>query len=126
LVGDSSSFAQPRLPRGLGAVDAGALGIGPQRHVLERARLQFAPHLDRAAIARADRLEHPLGVGGELVVDRDDLDAIVAAAVGLMAGTLACENALADYFAALLRAHHGDASAIWSIDGVHAEYLGRG
>jgi hypothetical protein len=57
---------------------------------------------------------------------RDDLDAIAAAAVELAAGTVAYEDALADYFAALLRAHQGDASAIWSIDGVHAEYLGRG
>ena len=54
---------------------------------------------------------------------REDLDAIVAAAVELASGALAYEDALADYFAALLRAHGGDASAIWSIDGVHAMYL---
>ena len=54
---------------------------------------------------------------------RDELEAIAAAAVELTAGTLAYEDALADYFAALLRAHHGDASAIWSIDGVHADYV---
>jgi hypothetical protein len=33
------------------------------------------------------------------------------------------DQALADYFAALLAAHDGDASAIWSIDGVHLDYL---
>jgi hypothetical protein len=55
---------------------------------------------------------------------RDDLDAIVAAAVELAAGQLEYEDALADYFAALVRAHHGDAAAIWSIDGVHADYGG--
>jgi hypothetical protein len=27
------------------------------------------------------------------------------------------------HFAARLRAHHGDASAIWSIGGIHAGYL---
>jgi hypothetical protein len=55
---------------------------------------------------------------------RDELDAIVAAAVELAAGKLEYEDALADYFAALVRAHHGDTAAIWSIDGVHAEYVG--
>jgi hypothetical protein len=55
---------------------------------------------------------------------REDLDAIVVAAAELVEGTLRYEDALADYFQALLRAHHGDASAIWSIDNVHADYLG--
>jgi hypothetical protein len=55
---------------------------------------------------------------------RDDLDAIVAAAVELADGALDYEDALADHFAALLRAHRGDASAIWSIDNVHAGYIG--
>jgi hypothetical protein len=54
---------------------------------------------------------------------RDDLDAIVAAAVELAAGAVDYEDGLRDYFAALVRAHRGDASAIWSIDGVHADYL---
>ena len=56
---------------------------------------------------------------------REDLDAIAAAAVELVQGSLTYEDALADYFAALLAAHRGDASAIWSIDGVHADYLPR-
>jgi hypothetical protein len=54
---------------------------------------------------------------------RDDLDAIVAAAAELIAGTLTYEQALADYFRALLAAHDGNAAAIWSIDGVHLDYL---
>jgi hypothetical protein len=55
---------------------------------------------------------------------RDDRDRIVAAAGELIAGSLSYEQALRDYFAALLAAHGGDASAIWSIDGVHAAYVG--
>ena len=54
---------------------------------------------------------------------RDDLDRVVAAARELLSGSLTYERSLRDYFAALLTAHHGDASAIWSIDGVHASYL---
>ena len=54
---------------------------------------------------------------------RDDLERIVAAAGELLAGTLTYEQALRDYFAALLAAHDGDAAAIWSIDGVHLQYL---
>ena len=42
---------------------------------------------------------------------RDDLGAIVAAAGELLAGTLTYEQALRDYFAALLAAHGGDAAA---------------
>ena len=53
----------------------------------------------------------------------DDLDAIVSAAKELSAGTLSYEQALSDYFAALLAAHGGDASAIWSIDAVHLQHL---
>ena len=52
-----------------------------------------------------------------------DLDRIVAAAEELLDGSLSYEQALRDYFPALLAAHGGDASAIWSIDGVHAAYL---
>lgn len=53
----------------------------------------------------------------------EDLPRITAAAEELLSGSLAYEQALRDYFAALLAAHHGDASAIWSIDGVHLDYL---
>jgi hypothetical protein len=52
----------------------------------------------------------------------DDLPRIVAAARELVEGTLTYEQALADYVPALVAAHGGDASAIWSIDGVHAAY----
>jgi hypothetical protein len=54
---------------------------------------------------------------------QDDLDSIVSAATELIDGTLTYDQASADYFAALLAAHDGDASAIWSIDGVHLDYL---
>jgi len=54
---------------------------------------------------------------------RDDLDRIVAAARELLDGSLTYERALCDYFTALLAAHGGDASAIWSIDGVHLGYI---
>ena len=52
-----------------------------------------------------------------------DLDRIAAAAEELLAGTLGYDRALREYFADLLAAHGGDASAIWSIDGVHAAYV---
>jgi hypothetical protein len=55
---------------------------------------------------------------------REDLDRIVAAAGELIGGTLSYEEALRDYFADLVAAHGGDASAIWSIDGVHTAYVG--
>jgi hypothetical protein len=54
---------------------------------------------------------------------REDLDRIVTAAGELIAGTVDYEQCLRDYFPALAAAHHGDTSAIWSIDGVHAAYL---
>jgi hypothetical protein len=47
----------------------------------------------------------------------------VAAAAELVDGSLSYERALAEYFSALLAAHGGDASRIWSIDGVHFDYL---
>jgi hypothetical protein len=53
----------------------------------------------------------------------DDLPRIVAAAKELIAGSVTYEQALSTYFADLLDAHHGDAAAIWSIDGVHFGYL---
>jgi hypothetical protein len=54
---------------------------------------------------------------------QDDLDSIVSAATELIDRTLTYDQALADYFAALLAAHDGDARAIWSIDGVHLDHL---
>ena len=56
---------------------------------------------------------------------RDDLDRIIGAARELLAGSLTYEQSLRDYFPALVAAHGGDASAIWSIDAVHLEYLPR-
>ena len=53
----------------------------------------------------------------------DDLDRIVAAAQELLDGSLTYEQSLRDYFATLLAAYGGDASAIWSIDGVHLAYV---
>ena len=54
----------------------------------------------------------------------DDLDVIAAAAVELVEERVTYERALSDYFSDLLRAHRGDASTIWSIDDVHADYIG--
>ena len=54
---------------------------------------------------------------------REDLDRIVAAAVELTAGALDYERALREYFRDLLAVHGGDASAIWSIDNVHLDYV---
>ena len=53
----------------------------------------------------------------------DDLDRILAAARELLDRSLTYERSLCDYFTALLAAHGGDASAIWSIDGVHLGYI---
>jgi hypothetical protein len=55
---------------------------------------------------------------------QEDLWRITTAAAELVDGSLTYERALAEYFAALLAAHQGDASRIWSIDGVHFHYLG--
>jgi hypothetical protein len=54
---------------------------------------------------------------------RDDLERIVGAARELIDGSLTYEQSLSDYFAALLDAHGGDATQIWSIDGVHLGYI---
>ncbi len=54
---------------------------------------------------------------------RGDLDRIVAAARELLDGSLTYEQSLRDYFPALLAAHGGDATTIWSIDGVHFGYI---
>jgi hypothetical protein len=56
---------------------------------------------------------------------RADLPRIVAAAHELLTGTLGYEPALRDYFSDLLRAHGGDPSRIWSIDGIHFSYVAR-
>lgn len=53
----------------------------------------------------------------------DDLGRIVAAAADLVRESLSYEQALREYFSALLAAHGGDAGAIWSIDGVHLAYI---
>jgi len=53
----------------------------------------------------------------------DDLERITSAAAELRDGSLTYERALAEYFRDLLAAHEGDASRIWSIDGVHFDYL---
>jgi hypothetical protein len=56
----------------------------------------------------------------------DDLGRIVAGAGELLDGSLTYEQSLRGYFPALLAAHGGDAAAIWSIDGVHTDYLAPG
>jgi hypothetical protein len=71
--------------------------------------IQFAPEPSAASMS-----EPRIG---------EDLDRIVFAAGELIGGTLSYEQALRDYFADLLAAHGGDASAIWSIDGVHTAYV---
>jgi hypothetical protein len=70
---------------------------------------QFAPELSTEVMSER-RIE-------------EDLDSIVAAAGELLSGTLGYEQALRDYFTELVAAHGGDASAIWSIDSVHAKYV---
>ena len=54
---------------------------------------------------------------------RDDLARIVLAARELVDGELDYDRSLREYVTDLLRAHDGNADAIWSIDGVHLEYL---
>ena len=54
---------------------------------------------------------------------RDDLDRLIASARELLDGSLTYEQSLRDYFSGLTAAHGGDTSAIWSIDGVHLEYV---
>ncbi len=54
---------------------------------------------------------------------QDDLEPIATAAAELTDGSLAYERALAEYFPALLAAYQGDGSRIWSIDGVHFDYV---
>ena len=52
-----------------------------------------------------------------------DLDRLVHAAVELIDQRIDYDQALADYFPALLAAHHGDPRAIWSIDAIHTTYI---
>jgi hypothetical protein len=47
----------------------------------------------------------------------------LTAAAELLNRSLTYEQCLRDYYSALLTAHAGDASAIWSIDNVHLGYL---
>jgi hypothetical protein len=54
---------------------------------------------------------------------QDDLERIATAAAELIDGSLTYERALAEYFSALLAAHRGDPSRIWSIDGVHFDHV---
>jgi hypothetical protein len=54
---------------------------------------------------------------------RADLDRLVAAARELATGAVTYERALSEYFRALADVHHGDASAIWSIDAVHLDHV---
>ena len=54
---------------------------------------------------------------------RDDLDRLVAGARELVTGALPYERALSEYFRELRAVHHGDTSAIWSIDGVHLDHI---
>jgi hypothetical protein len=54
---------------------------------------------------------------------KEDLDRIVAAAEELVGGRPSYEAALSQHFANLLRFYKGDRARIWSIDGVHADYI---
>ena len=78
---------------------------------------QFAP------IVAVDDGNGPRTPSMTAVRVREDLDRIVAAAAELLDGSLTYERSLRDYFTSLLAAHNGDASAIWSIDGVHLDYI---
>lgn len=53
----------------------------------------------------------------------EDLDRVVTAARELATGALPYERALRDYVRELTAVHGGDASALWSIDSVHLDYL---
>jgi hypothetical protein len=71
----------------------------------------------------SDRGDGPRTPSMTLARIRDDLERVTSAAIELIDGSLTYERALAEYFPALLAAHRGDASRIWSIDGVHFDYL---
>ncbi len=53
----------------------------------------------------------------------DDRQRIVIAAQELLEGAVPYERCLDDYVADLVVAHDGDASALWSFDGVHRDHL---
>jgi len=82
---------------------------------------QFAP-----ADVRPDGDDGPRTPSMSRARIREDLPRLVTAAGELIDGSLTYDHALRDYFAALLAAHSGDDSAIWSIDGVHRDYIGGG
>jgi hypothetical protein len=87
----------------------------PERY---RSFTQFAP-----ADVVDDGDDGPRTPSMSAVRVRDDLDRVVAAARELLDRSLTYERALCDFFTALLAAHGGDATAIWSIDGVHLGYI---
>jgi hypothetical protein len=136
LVERCAFFLAPHTGFGLAALAVGtpwlALSGGPWfeywfNHVPFRSIL---PAVERypcfSRMTADDYVQEPEGVVTASMSKArfaDDLPRIVEAARELAAGTLTYEQALADYFPALLAAHGGDASALWSIDGVHAAHL---
>jgi hypothetical protein len=54
---------------------------------------------------------------------REDLDELADAAVALVEGRIAYEDALAGYFAGLLELHGGDWSQLFSFDDVHPAHV---
>jgi hypothetical protein len=54
---------------------------------------------------------------------RADLDELVTAAGMLIERRLTYEQALASHFERLLRFHRGDRDRIWSVDGIHLQYV---
>ena len=125
---------RPRRARGRDAV-ARAVGRALVRVLLQPCSVPLGDPghgaLSRAS-ASSTRAELSAGEDGPRTPSmterrvREDLDRIVGAARELVAGSVPYEQCLRDYFAALLAAHDGDASAIWSIDGVHAAYANQG
>jgi hypothetical protein len=74
-------------------------------------------------------LPEPDGTDGERIPSMtraridEDLPRIVTAAAELLDGTVPYERCLDDYVAALVAAHGGDHSALWSFDDVHRDHL---
>ncbi len=137
IVEASSAFLSPHTGFGLAA-----LAVGTPWLTLSGGRWfeYYFNHVPfRSIIPNVDRYPaFTQFVPAPVTVDGDDgprtpsmtrarilegLDAIVSAASELIEGTLTYEQALTDYFVALLAAHGGDPRAIWSIDGVHRDYL---
>jgi hypothetical protein len=77
----------------------------------------------RPALTMADGEDGPRTPSMTRARIEDDLERIVAGARALLDGTLTYEESLRDYFSALLAAHGGDRSTIWSIDAVDRDYL---